>query len=407
MKFKSIFIFITLSSQFGWASVLPGIDVLKKNKFDALLGKRVGLITNQTGAARNGKSTIDILHDEPGLQLIKLFSPEHGIRGRAEHGQAISNDIDSKTRLPILSLYGKTKRPTAEMLKGLDVLVFDIQDIGTRFYTYTTTLVYAMEEAAKANLEFVVLDRPNPITGTIVEGEILDQEINHFTAYLHVPTRHGMTVGEIAKWFNGTAGIHARLTVIKMEGWHRPMWWEDTGLKFIHPSPNIKSVTAAALYPGIGCFEATNVSVGRGTGSPFEIIGAPWIEEKLLLEKLNFTLPPGFEFATTTFRPKADIYKGQKCRGIKIKIKDRNTARPVDLFVRIFKILKDLYPEEFVVRWDEMARVMGSEKFRARVERGESADSILVQIHDSAKNFEDSRKPYLLYKDDRNPDEFR
>ncbi|OGR86146.1 MAG: hypothetical protein A3A86_03130 [Elusimicrobia bacterium RIFCSPLOWO2_01_FULL_60_11] len=277
MKLSPLLVSFFLAAQPACAKVLLGIDVLEKGGFKELKGKNVGLITNHTGMDSKGRSTIDVLHAAPGVKLVKLFSPEHGIRGRAEHGKAVEDGKDAKTGLPIFSLYGKTQRPTADMLKGLDALVFDIQDIGTRFYTYTTTLAYALEESARAGIEFVVLDRPNPLTGSIVEGVPLDPSIKHFTAYLQVPVRHGLTVGEIAKWHNGTAWIHARLTVVQMQGWSRPMSWEDTGLKFRPTSPNIRTVTAAVLYPGIGGFEATNLSVGRGTSEPFEVFGAPWI----------------------------------------------------------------------------------------------------------------------------------
>ncbi len=407
MKSKITLLAFILIAQPCFAKVMLGIDVLEKNKFDLLAGKKIGLITNQTGVDGEGKTTIDVLHHAPNVRLVKLFAPEHGIRGKAEHGKSIYDGVDEKTGLPVISLYGKTQRLTPEMIKGLYAIVFDIQDIGTRFYTYTTTLAYALEEAEKAGIEFIVLDRPNPITGAIVEGDILVPSIKHFTAYLQVPTRHGMTVGEIANWYCKTAGLKVKLRVVKLQGWRRPMWWDETGLKFVPPSPNIRNIAAASLYPGIGCFEATNVSVGRGTGEPFEVFGAPWIENKLLLEKLNFVSTPGFEFKTVSFKPKDDLYKNEKCYGIKIEIKDRAAARPMDLFVQIFKILWDLYPEEFVVRWDEMARMMGSTHFQTVIERGESAETILVQLHDEAKKFEESRKPYLLYKADKNSDDFR
>jgi uncharacterized protein YbbC (DUF1343 family) len=339
------------------------------------------------------------------VKLIKLFSPEHGIRGNEEHGQIVSDGTDVKTGLPVLSLYGKTQRPTADMLQGLDALVFDIQDIGTRFYTYTTTLAYALEEAAKAGIEFIVLDRPNPITGTIIEGEPLDSSIQHFTAYLGIPVRHGMTVGEIANWHDKTAGLNAKLTVVKMEGWRRDMGWEDTGLKFRPTSPNIRTVTAAALYPGIGGFEATNVSVGRGTPKPFEIFGAPWIKGQELIEQLQFMRIPGFEFRTTTFKPKADIYKGETCRGVKVILVDEEAARPVDLFVHVFRILTDLYSDDFKPRWNEITRETGGTRFKDMIEQGQSAETMTLQIRDAAKKFEESRRPYLLYPEDKNLDE--
>lgn len=380
------------------AKVLLGIDVLKKQNFEPLKGKRVGLITNHTGIDGKGKSTIDLIYNAENVKLTALFCPEHGIRGKIEHGQKISDEKDYKTGLPIYSLYGKTKRPTDDMLRGIDMLVFDMQDIGTRFYTYITTLAYALEEAAKRNIEFVVLDRPNPITGSIVEGEILSPEINHFTAYLEIPVRHGMTVGEIANWYNRVSDLNAKLNVIKMEGWNREMWWNKTGLKFFPTSPNIRNLRSAILYSGIGGLEATNVSVGRGTKEPFEIFGAPWIDGKTVAERLTFINLSGFAFNPTQFTPKEDLYKNELCKGVKIIITDPNEARTIDLFIHIFTILKEFYPENFAPRWEEIDRVTGSEKIRKMLEMNQSAEEILFIIHEKADQFQKTRKPYLLYK---------
>ena len=395
---KSIFaaVLLCLFCQPVLAKVLLGIDVLKKDNYSLLRGKKIGLITNHTGTDRKGKSTLDLLHGA-GLDLAAVFSPEHGIRGKEEHGVEILDGKDQKTGLPVYSLYGKTQRPTDEMLKGLDALVFDIQDIGTRFYTYSTTLAYALEEAGKRNIEFFVLDRPNPITGAIVEGEVLSPEIKHFTAYLQVPVRHGLTMGEIANWYNGTRGLNVKLTVVKMEGWEREMWWDDTGLKFRPTSPNIRDVRAAALYPGIGAFEAANVSVGRGTKKPFNVFGAPWIKEKVLAERLNFLGLSGVKFKPVRFTPKNDLYKGEVCKGVEVRITDRNSARPVDVFIDAFTILRELYPKKFEPRWPEVERVTGSGKLKQMLEAGHTAETILVLVHQSAQDFEKSREPYLLY----------
>lgn len=402
---KTLFIAIPAVFSFALslhAKVLLGIDVLHRDNFALLQGKRIGLITNHTGVDSHGKSTIDLLWKAKGkgVNLVALFSPEHGIRGKAGHGQNISDEKDPKTGLPIFSLYGKTKRPTAEMLQGIDALVFDIQDIGTRFYTYTTTLAFALEEAAKKNIEFFVLDRPNPITGSIVEGEILSPNIKHFTAYLQIAVRHGMTVGEIANWYNKTARLNAKLTVVKMEGWNCTMWWDETGLGFRPPSPNIKNLRAAILYPGVGAFEATNVAVGRGTSHPFEKIGAPWIDGEMLAEKLNYFQLSGFEFKPTKFTPKDDLYKGQRCQGVEIVIKDRNEVRPVDLFVQAAMILREVYPKKFEMRWDEIARVTGSDEFKKMLEMNDSAETIIEYFHAKAEQFKESRKPYLLYDEE-------
>lgn len=378
--------------------VLLGVDSLKKQAFAPLRGKRIGLITNHTGVDKNGKSTIDILHRAEGVELVSLFCPEHGLRGDAEHGVKVADGKDPKTGLPVYSLYGKTQRPTDAMLEGLDAVVFDIQDVGTRFYTYTTTLAYALEECARRGIEFVVLDRPNPITGTIVEGYPLDENINHFTAYLKVPVRHGMTVGEIAEWHNQNAKLGAKLTVVKMEGWRRWMWMDDAGLRFRPTSPNIRNLRAAALYPGVGCFEATNVAVGRGTKTPFELIGAPWIDGEELANRLEFYAPAGVEIKPVKFTPKKDLYEGEECGGVQFKIEDRSELRAFDLFVHLFLALTDLYPDAFLVRWNELARVTGSEDFKKNVQLHRSAETLFHTVHSEAKKFQDRVKPFLLYK---------
>ncbi len=267
------------------AKVLTGIDVLERDNFKPLAGMRIGLVTNHTGRNREGRQTIDVLNKAPGVKLVALFSPEHGIRGLAD--EKVSDSKDESTGLPIYSLYGETRRPKPEQLKDLDALVFDIQDIGARFYTYISTLGYLMEEAAKVKLPVFVLDRPNPIGGIDVEGPIADSDKLSFISYHTIPTRHGLTIGELAQLFNKQRNIGADLRVIKMEGWRRAMWFDETNLTWINPSPNMRSLTEATLYPGVGLLETTNVSVGRGTDTPFEIVGAPWIQGDKLAEYLN------------------------------------------------------------------------------------------------------------------------
>lgn len=377
--------------------VLLGIDVLQKENFESVKGKRIGLVTNHTGINSRGKRTLELLKNASETKLAALFSPEHGIGGKVAHGIVIGDEKDQKTGIPVYSLYGKTKRSTPEMLESLDVVLFDIQDIGTRFYTYTTTLAYLLEECAKKDIELIVLDRPNPITGTIVEGEVLHPEINHFTAYLKVPVRHGMTVGELANWHNRTSHINARLKIIKMEGWKRSLWWEDTNLRFVPTSPNIRNLEAALLYSGIGAFEATNVSVGRGTKKPFKILGAPWMDGGVVAERLDFFRLPGFKIKKTQFAPKEDLYKGELCQGIEVSIEDKNIARPFDLFVHLAVILRDYYPEQFILRWEEIERVTGSKEFKTWLQMGHSAETILFLVHERAAQFQEIVKPYLLY----------
>ncbi|MGH9958211.1 MAG: exo-beta-N-acetylmuramidase NamZ domain-containing protein, partial [Pyrinomonadaceae bacterium] len=328
-------------------TVLNGIDVLERDGFKQLAGLKIGLITNHTGRNRQGRSTIDVFHKANNVRLVALFSPEHGIRGLAD--EKVSDSRDEQTGLPIYSLYGETRRPKPEHLKELDALVFDIQDIGTRFYTYISTLGYAMEEASKARLPVFVLDRPNPIGGLVVEGPIADADKLSFTAYHTIPVRHGMTIGELANYFNQQREIGCDLRVIKMEGWRRPMWFDATNQTWINPSPNMRSLTEATLYPGIGLLETTNVSVGRGTDTPFEIVGAPWIDGARLALLLNRRALPGVRFVPVRFKPNASVFKGEECGGINIIITNRTTFRPVDTGIEIAAALRRLYPEQWKV----------------------------------------------------------
>ncbi|HYK19999.1 MAG TPA: exo-beta-N-acetylmuramidase NamZ domain-containing protein, partial [Pyrinomonadaceae bacterium] len=281
------------------AKVLTGIDVLERDNFKPLAGMRLGLVTNHTGRDREGRLTIDVLNKAPGVKLVALFSPEHGIRGLAD--EKVSDSKDEATGLPIYSLYGETRRPKPDQLKDLDALVYDIQDIGTRFYTYISTLGYILEEASKAKLPVFVLDRPNPIGGVEVEGPIADKDKLSFTSYHTIPTRHGLTIGELAQLYNRQRNIGADLRVIKMEGWRRWMWFDETNLTWTNPSPNMRSLTEATLYPGVGLLETTNVSVGRGTDTPFEIVGAPWIQADKFAEYLNERGIPGVRFVPLRF----------------------------------------------------------------------------------------------------------
>src|SRR5438876_5094671 len=289
------------------AQVLTGIDALERDGFKQLNGMRIGLVTNQTGRDRSGRSTIDALFKAPSVKLVALFSPEHGIHGLAD--EKVSDTKDDQTGLPIYSLYGETRRPKPEQLKEIDALVYDIQDIGARFYTYTATLGYVMEEAAKAKLPVFVLDRPNPINGVDVEGPPADADKLSFIAYHPIPVRHGLSVGELARLYNEERHIGADLRVIKMENWRRAMWFDATGLVWINPSPNMRSLTEAALYPGVGLLETTNLSVGRGTDTPFEVIGAPWLDGPRLATYLNARRIPGVRFIPLRFTPKSSVFK--------------------------------------------------------------------------------------------------
>jgi uncharacterized protein YbbC (DUF1343 family) len=392
---------ITSLQQFAFRSdgagsstrVLTGIDVLERDNFKPLAGMRLGLVTNHTGRNRAGRQTIDILYKAPGVKLVALFSPEHGIRGLADEN--VSDSKDEATGLPIYSLYGETRRPKAEQLKDLDALVYDIQDIGVRFWTYSSTLGYLLEEAAKAKLPVFVLDRPNPIGGLDVDGPIADTDKLSFTSYHTIPTRHGLTIGELAQLFNKQRNIGADLRVIKMEGWRRSMWFDETNLNWINPSPNMRSLTEATLYPGVGLLEVTNVSVGRGTDTPFEIVGAPWIQGDKLAEYLNQRGVPGVRFVPLRFTPKASVFKDQECGGVNIVITDRAAFRPLLAGIEMALALRKLYPDDWKV--DSYLRLLVNADTLARVKRGDSAREIVASWNAGLQKFRKAREAILLY----------
>ena len=374
-----------------------GIDVLEDHRFKELEGRRIALITNQTGRNKKGDSTVDILAKAKKVTLVSILSPEHGFRGTAEHGQAVSDEKDLKTGVPVYSLYGKTTRPTAAMLNGVNTIVFDIQDIGTRFYTYIATMGQAMEEAARTKRRFVVLDRPNPIRGDQVDGDILDPDIKRMTGYFPIPVRHGLTVGEIAQWMNKTQNLKADLVVIRMEKWKRDQWFETTGLEFIPPSPNIPSVSAAFLYSGIGAIEATNVAVGRGTGKPFEMFGAPWVNGKELCSRLRQFNLPGLLFEPVEFTPTKDIYAGEICRGVHIIVTDRNKARPFEVFIISFLFFAERYAKFFRPEWEEVRVVTGSNKLRQASERVLGYDDLMKSYSEALATFQSAISSFYLY----------
>lgn len=375
--------------------VLTGIDVLERDNFKQLAGMKIGLVTNHTGRDREGRQTIDVLNKAPGVSLVALFSPEHGIRGVAD--EKVSDSKDEATGLPIYSLYGETRRPKPEQLKGLDAVVFDIQDIGARFYTYISTLGYVLEEAAKARIPVYVLDRPNPIGGVDVEGPLADVDKFSFTAYCRLPVRHGLTIGELAQFFNQQNNIGADLRVIKIDGWRRSMWFDETNLTWINPSPNMRSLTEATLYPGIGLLETTNVSVGRGTDTPFEVVGAPWIQADKLAGELNRRGLPGVRFVPLIFTPKASVFKDQPCGGVNIIITDRATFRPVTTGIEIATTLRHLYPSDWKV--DGYLRLLVNSDTLERVKRGESTREIVGSWSAQLEEFRKIRSLALIYKD--------
>lgn len=373
---------------------LNGIDVLKRDGFALLKGKRVGLITNHTGRDRDGNPTIDVLFKAPDVKLVALFSPEHGIRGALDQ-EKITNSTDEKTGLPIFSLYGETRKPTAEMLKDIDVLVFDIQDIGARFYTYISTMGLAMEEAAKNGKTFVVLDRVNPINGADVEGPLADGDKLSFIAHHQIPVRHGMTVGELAQLFNTERGINANLQIVRVEDWLRSQWFDETGLVWVNPSPNMRSLTEATLYPGVCLLEPTNVSVGRGTDTPFELIGAPWIDGRLLADALNKANLPGVRFVPVRFTPKASVHKDAECGGVNIIITDRRSFEPVLMGMEMAVQLRKLFRKDFSA--DRFNRLLVNQKVYDAFMQGSDARALNQIWESDLDSFRAIRRKYLLY----------
>lgn len=381
------------------ADVRTGLDVLVESRFAQLKGKRVGLITNQTGRSRDGKSDVELLAKAPGMTLAAVFSPEHGFQGVLEEAQVSSDALKlSDGRLiPLYSLYGATLAPTAAMLAGLDALVFDIQDVGARFYTYSATMGMAMEAAGAANLEFYVLDRPNPINGDTIEGPVLDPEIRHFIAYFPIPIRHGMTLGEIALAHIGLDQVKVRLHVIAMKGWGRKLWYDQTGLPWIKPSPNMPDLDSATLYPGIACLEFTNLSVGRGTPHPFLWVGAPWLDASALLKRLEQAKLAGISFQLQEYTPTKSTHEGKLCRGIAMRITNREQLRPLRVFAHLICALRDLHPKQFELHWDQTKRMVGTEAFLRHYESAAAPERIIEMLDAGTRDFRMTRKPYLIY----------
>jgi uncharacterized protein YbbC (DUF1343 family)/CubicO group peptidase (beta-lactamase class C family) len=373
---------------------MTGIDVLEADGFAELQGKRVGLVTNQTGRSRSGASTIDLLSRAPGVALLALFSPEHGIRGQLD--EIVESSRDENTGLPIHSLYGKTRRPTEDMLKGIDTLVVDLQDIGARFWTYPTTLEYAIEEAAKRHVAVVVLDRPNPIGGVDVEGPSQDETAIGFTGYVTMPVRHGLTMGELARLFAVERKLAGTLSVVPMKNWRRDAWYDETAVPWITPSPNMRNLIAATLYPGIGAIEQTNISVGRGTDTPFEQIGAPWIDGRALASALNARAIPGVSFYPVTFTPSPGAkLGGQTCSGVFMLVTDRRVVRPVRVGLEIASALSRIYGSQFTL--EDAATLLGSKATIQKIRAGEDPAEIAAGWAADEKDWRARRATYLLY----------
>lgn len=407
----------------GPVAVKSGVEVFLEKHLDLVRGKRVGLITNPSGVDRKLRSTAILFKKHPEINLVALYGPEHGIRGNAQAGEYVPFYFDDKLDLPVFSLYGQSFKPDPGMLKnideymrtfdtqltgkvpekamieGIDVLIFDIQDVGTRVYTYIATMAYAMEMCARLGIDFIVLDRPNPVTGVIMEGCLLRYpEFSSFVGLYPIPQRHGMTVGELARLFNDRfLQTKARLTVIPMEGWRREMWFDQTGCPWVIPSPNMPALETAIVYPGQVYLEGTNVSEGRGTTRPFELFGAPWIDGYQLTEQLNKIGLPGVIFREAWFTPWFSKYQGQLCGGCQLHVTDRQSFRPFLTVLWIIATIKQMYPDRFEFHPDYFDKIMGNSDVRLALEAGRSPAEIVGELESGLEEFARLRKPYLLY----------
>ncbi|HYE99971.1 MAG TPA: DUF1343 domain-containing protein [Planctomycetota bacterium] len=380
--------------------VRTGLDRLAEEGFAPLKGRRIGLVVNATSRDRAGRHLIELAAAAKDVRLAALFSPEHGLRGAAD--TEVADGRDEATGLPVHSLYGKHRKPTAEMLAGVDLLVFDIQDVGTRYYTYITTLALVMEAAKEHGKQVMVLDRPNPIGGEAVEGPLQDETLlKQFISYFYLPVRHGMTIGELARLFNADYGIGCELTVVPMEGWTRGMWYDETGLPWINPSPNMRSLAAATAYPGLGALEGTSLSVGRGTGRAFELYGAPWVDAGRLCRELNARGLEGVSFKEAAFTPRLEPgfprypHTDAECRGFELKILDRKAFRPVSAALHVLDVLHRLHPKEFTFK--RACAMIGQPSLEDDLKAGRSPGEIEFEWKFSVQDFRRRRQPRLLY----------
>jgi uncharacterized protein YbbC (DUF1343 family) len=382
--------------------VKTGIDVMEANHFRELRGEktdrvRVGLVTNQTGVDSHGRRTADVLAHTQGVELAAIFSPEHGVTGAMDTTE-IDNGRDAATGAPVFSVYGNSdarRRPTSAALAGVDVIVYDIQDVGVRFYTYETTLGYFLEAAAKARKPIVVLDRPNPIGGAFVQGPAADAARESFTSYWRTPVRHGMTIGELARMFNVERSIGADLTVVPMEGWMRGDWFDSTGEVWINPSPNMRNLNEAILYPGVGLIETSNISVGRGTDTPFEVVGAPWVNATDLASYLNARAISGVRFVPVDFTPQSAIFANEKCGGVNLVITDRNALDAPELGAEIASALMKLYPDQYKI--SGLDSLLVNKSVLEALTDGEDPRRVEEEWRAGVEQFETIRAKYLLY----------
>lgn len=408
---KKIFLLLSFTVQFLFAQnskVLTGADILLSDSLDLVTNKNVGIVTNHTGLLSNGTHIVDTLNSLNQVNVVVLFGPEHGIRGDAPDGHSISDGKDSKTGIQVYSLYGKTKKPTKEMLKNVDILVFDIQDIGARFYTYISTMFFAMQAAVENNIPILILDRPNPINGIRVEGPIIQEGFKSFVGIANIPIMHGMTIGELALFFNEenllNENLKADLKIIKMQNWTRNMYFDETGLTWVNPSPNMTSLETALLYPGLCLIEGTNISEGRGTPTPFLNIGAPFINSDSLISKLNSYKLEGISYSKINFTPveipnmaSKPKFEKENCNGIYFTITDRQKLNSLQLgLVLIYSIMK-LNPNDFSFRESSIDRLYGSSNLRTMLTKGFSPNEIMNTWKQDLEKFNQIRKKYLIY----------
>jgi uncharacterized protein YbbC (DUF1343 family) len=407
MKKIAILLTIVFSMSLSAKQTMTGIEVLRSENFKLLEGKRVGLITNPTGVDRNLKSTIDILHEAKNVTLVALFGPEHGVRGDVHAGDKVDNATDPKTGLPVFSLYGKTRKATPDMLKGIDVLVYDIQDIGCRSFTYISTMGLAMESAAENNIEFVVLDRPNPLGGQKIEGNITEEPFISFVSQFKIPYLYGQTCGELAWMLNEENMLKkkCKLTVVKMKNWCRKMTWEQTGLEWIVASPHIPHKHSAYFYPVTGILgELGYISIGVGYTLPFEIVGAPWINAEKLAKAMNDLKLAGLEFRPIFFKPFYATFKDEHCQGVQIHIMDYRKAKLSEVQFYLMQELNKLYPEKAVfanankARFDMFDKVSGSDQIRIRFSKNHSFADIKDYFEKDVENYRKLSKKYYLYR---------
>ncbi len=404
---RLLFLILCLAAATLVGQVKTGADLLFEKQFKLIEGKRVGLVTNHSALLSNGKHLADALNEDKRTKLTVLFGPEHGVRGDAPAGAQIDNDMDTKTGVRVYSLYGKINKPTPEMLRDVDVLIYDIQDVGVRFYTYVSTLSYAMEAAAENNIPYIVLDRPNPIRGTWVEGFNRDDSLRSFVGLHPIVIAHGMTIGELATMYNDEGwmkdGVKAKLTVVKMEGWMRSMWYDETGLKWVRPSPNLPTLKSAIVYPGTCFFEGVNISEGRGSEHPFEYMGAPYIDPVKWANALNACNLQGVEFEPTNFTPRSiegvvlhPKYEGVSCKGVWVRIIDRNVLEPVKVGVYMLATAKELFADS--VKWRRsINRLAGTPKLAAAIDAGVPPERIVEMWRDDVEKFKKIRAKHLLY----------